>query len=164
MEAPAHPVTVRNHFQQRGLRRNRREPRSADSGSAPRCTLSLGVGGHATASRHGRRGRVAALRAQGLVAAYLTRAVFPHQGAKLPFRSEREMRTLAQSLDLPTAGLIAAAADLLMQSIRGVEITALEDGGWTIARHLEVVPDTHVSNSTPSLRAAGLTLARKRKP
>ena len=42
---------------------------------------------------------VAMLRAQGLVVAYLTRVVFPLQGARLPVRSEREMRTLAERLE-----------------------------------------------------------------
>ena len=39
---------------------------------------------------------------------------FPHQGANPPFRSEREMRTLAKGLDLIIAGRIVSAADLLM--------------------------------------------------
>ena len=35
---------------------------------------------------------------------------FPHLGAKIPFRSEREARTLAKSLDLIIAGRLVAAA------------------------------------------------------
>ena len=115
------------------------------------------TGSHATAPRHVAEGddpEVAVLRAQGLVVAYLTRAVFPHQGARLPLRSERET-TLAESLDLIVAGRAVAAADLLMQRFRAVEAAALEDGGWSI------VPDARVSSSTPSLRATAAAAERE---
>ena len=112
-----------------------------------------GPGSHATAPRRCRRGRSRSGRAAGpgLVVAYLTRAVFPHQGARLPLRSEREMRTLAESLDLR---LIDAE---VQSSGNG------SSGGrrWTIARHLEVIPDARVSSSTPSLRATAVAAKRK---
>ena len=50
------------------------------------------------------------------------------EGSDEPFRSEREMRTLAESLDLVVAGRVVAAADLV-QRFRAVEMAALEDGG-----------------------------------
>ena len=93
--------------------------------------LSVRAGSHATAPRRCRRRRSRSGRAAGpgLVVAYLTRAVFPHQGARLPLRSEREMRTLAESLDLIVAGRGVAAADLLMQRFKAVEMAAMEHGG-----------------------------------
>ena len=53
---------------------------------------------------------------------------------------------LAKSLDLIIAGRIVAAADLLMQRFRPVEMGALEDGDWSIARHLEVTPTARPVN------------------
>ena len=63
----------------------------------------------------------AALRAQGLVVAYLARTVTPHRDAKLPIRSDGEERTHAERLGLVGIGVIAAAADFMMQRLKAVE-------------------------------------------
>ena len=42
-----------------------------------------------------------------------------------------------------------------------MELAALEDGGWSIARYLEVIPDGGVSSSTPSLRATAVAAERE---
>ena len=43
--------------------------------------------------------------------------------------------------------------DIIGQRFRAVETSVLEEGGWGVARHLEVVPETRVSSVTPGLRA-----------
>ena len=45
------------------------------------------------------------------------------------------------------------AMDIIGQRFRAVETSVLEEGGWGVARHLEVVPETRVSSVTPGLRA-----------
>ena len=83
---------------------------------------------------------VAVLRAQGLVVANLTRAVFPHQGARL-------RRTLGprRRCHRPDAG-----------QWKWQLWTA-----WSIAQHLDVIPDARVSSSTPSLRATAVAAERE---
>ena len=120
-QAPAHLVRVWAQFQQRGRRRSGRVPRSANRGSMPGCTLPLGIGCHATALRHGVVADVSS----------------PRRQATIPIR--KPVPTLARILDFIIAGHVVAAADLLMQRFRLVEMAALEGGEWSIARHWEVV-------------------------
>ena len=106
-QASSDSVDVREQPQQRCKRRRGREPRSATGRSTSGSVLSVRACGHAAAPGHMAEGddaEVAVLRSQGLVVASLTRAVFQHQFARLPLRSEPEMRTLAESLDLIVAG------------------------------------------------------------
>ena len=42
---------------------------------------------------------------------------------------------------------------IIGQRFRAVESSVLEEGGWNVAWHLEVVPETRVSSVTPGLRA-----------
>ena len=145
MEAPAHPVGVLNHFQQRGLRRRGREPRSADRGSAPRGTVTR-VGGHATAPRHGRSERCRS----GRAARPGTRCGLPHASSVSGPRRQAAIPIGTRDADTRRefgphyGGRSVAAADRLMQRFRAVEMAVLEDGGWSIARHLEVISDARV--------------------
>ncbi|CAK0801859.1 unnamed protein product [Prorocentrum cordatum] len=83
---------------------------------------------------------------------YLNKAL-GQPGIKVPFRCERELRTLAAILDELLSGRIVQAGDLLVQRLRALEASLQEDGGWSTARHLEVVPDSRVTTVTPSLKA-----------
>ena len=90
----------------------------------------------------------------GLSVGYLTRAFLPQMGQRFPLRAERELRTLAEAIDLLLAGRLASLGDLLAQRLRAVEASTLEDGGWTMARHLEVIPDARVSAVPDAMREA----------
>ena len=79
-----------------------------------------------------------------LVTTYLTTALQPSAGASLNLRAERELRTLAETLDCLLGGRLADAGDILMQRFRAIE-TAAADGSWELARHLELIPDSVVS-------------------
>ena len=72
-------------------------------------------------------------------------------------RSDRSfqclLRTLAEALDALMSGQIMTAMDIIRQRFRAVEASVLEQGGWGVARHHEVVPETRVISVTPGLRA-----------
>ena len=68
-------------------------------------------------------------------------------------RNARELRTLAESLDLLGAGSLARAADLLAQRFIAIE-TAIMDGSWESARHLELIPPEPFGLATRTLRSA----------
>ena len=84
---------------------------------------------------------------QGVVTNYLTTGLGPSaasQGKPLGKRNEREMRTLAESLDAILAGDLGRAGDILMQRFRACEINLL-DGDWEMAQHLELIPPHQIS-------------------
>ena len=79
---------------------------------------------------------------QGVVTNYLTVGLGPSAaslGKPLGLRNEREMRTLAESLDALLAGDLGRAGDILMQRFRACEVNLL-DGDWNLAKHLELIP------------------------
>ena len=45
------------------------------------------------------------------------------------------------------------AMDIIGQRFRALESTILEERGWSVARHVELVPETRASLVTPGLRA-----------
>ena len=49
-------------------------------------------------------------------------------------------------------GRVASAGDVLIQRFRAVEASALEEGGRSLARHLELLPDAGVSTVSSGLR------------
>ena len=79
-----------------------------------------------------------------LVTTYLTTALLPSKGGALGLRHERELRTIAEALDCMVSGKLGQAADILMQRFRAIE-TASVDGGWDLAKHMELIPETNVS-------------------
>ena len=87
-----------------------------------------------------------------LVTSYLTTALAPSAGASLSLRAERELRTLAEALDLLLAGDLSRVGDILMQRFRAVEMAAT-DGRWDLAQHLELIPKAGVSSVPTGLRA-----------
>jgi hypothetical protein len=112
---------------------------------------------------HGPGETAAAAGARSLANSYLTRVLVPQTsgGTRLPLRSERELRTLAGALDCLMAGRLQELGDLLAQRFRAVEAAALEEGGWSVARHLEVIPETRPSTTTTGLRAAVVATERE---
>ena len=51
----------------------------------------------------------------------------------------REMRTLAEALDLLLQGRTAAVADILAQRFKAIQV-AVNDGDWSAAKWLELIP------------------------
>jgi len=92
---------------------------------------------------------------QDVVTTYLTTAMIPGAaaaGQHMGVRTIREMRTLAEGLDAIIRGEPAKAGDILMQRFRAAEM-AVSDGHWTLAQHLELIPETTVSSVPLGMRA-----------
>ena len=86
---------------------------------------------------------------QPLATRYLTTVLQNVRGSSLGLRNERELRTVSEALDLITVGRIAEAGDLLMQRFKAIELASGSgEGGWNLARHVELIPSTQVSAST----------------
>ena len=84
---------------------------------------------------------------------YLQTILFArHSERDMGMRNARELRTLAKALDAITAGNIALAADTLTQRWKAVE-TSIADGGWNLARHLELLPAHDVGLTLDGERA-----------
>ena len=81
----------------------------------------------------------AAANIQRLAVSYLNRASQAQAGPKFPVAAERELRTLAEALGALMSRQIMTAMDIICQRFRAVETSILEEGGWGVARHLEVV-------------------------
>ena len=72
------------------------------------------------------------------VVQYLTTVV--ERGQKdVGMRNRRELRTLAEALDLLLDGDPLKAADVLMARFSSVEL-ASADSSWAVSQHLELVP------------------------
>ena len=78
-------------------------------------------------------------------------------------RTAREMRTLAEAIDSLLEGDSMRTADLLIQRFKAVE-TSVSDGSWSLARHLELIPEEGVGLTSPAERdlIAKLELQRAR--
>ena len=78
-------------------------------------------------------------------------------------RTAREMRTLAEAIDSLLEGDSMRTADLLIQRFKAVE-TSVTDGSWSLARHLELIPEEGVGLTSPAERdlIAKLELQRAR--
>jgi hypothetical protein len=75
-------------------------------------------------------------------AKYSTTAIGP--------RNNRELVTLAVALDHILAGDAGAAADVLTQRWRAIEMAVAQGGSWEQARHLEITPSDEVSLMSPA--------------
>ena len=69
---------------------------------------------------------------------YLLTVLIPTHKDKLGVRLLREMRTVAMALDYVATGRQEAAADLLAQRMKALELQ-LVDGGWQRAQYLELI-------------------------
>ena len=59
-------------------------------------------------------------------------------------RNGRELLTISTVLDYIMVGDIHAATDVLVQRFKAIE-SATHDSSWSVARHLELVPEIRVS-------------------
>ena len=69
---------------------------------------------------------------------YLLTVLIPTHKDKLGVRLLRELRTISMALDYVATGRQEAAADLLAQRMKALELQ-LVDGGWQRAQYLELI-------------------------
>ena len=69
---------------------------------------------------------------------YLTTVVHAHH-RDAGFRNKRELRTIAEALDLMLDGQHLKAADILAARFSAVEL-AMADQTWSVSQHLELIP------------------------
>ena len=105
---------------------------------------------------------VDAVQAKGLAAAYLATALKPQAGGRFSFGALRELQSLAEAVDLLMRGRLASVGDVLIQRFRAVEAASLEEGGWSVARHLELLPEAAVSSMSSGLRGVAVKAERAR--
>ena len=85
--------------------------------------------------------------------AYLT-SIFHYSTEKVGARDSRELRTLAEAIDLLGEGRLPQVCDLLMQRFKAVEGKVI-DGDWGVASRLELLPERPVGlASLPEQTAA----------
>ena len=103
------------------------------------------------------------MQAKGLAGADLATALKPNARSKLNFKTLRELQSLAEAVDLLIRGRVASAGDVLIQRFRAVEAAAREEGRWSVARHLEVLPEVGVSTVPSGLRGGMIRAERARR-
>ena len=94
-------------------------------------------------------GRGASERSGGCLSRYSSEA---ECGEQAQLQGLRELQSSAEAVDLLMGGRVASAIDVLIQRFRAVEAASLEEGGWSVARHLEVLPEAAVSTMSSGLR------------
>jgi len=77
---------------------------------------------------------------------YLTTVLLPAMGSQIGFRDERELRTLAESIDSLVRGKAATSADILVQRFKSIELR-LQSGTSQVAKHLELIPESRASST-----------------
>ena len=90
---------------------------------------------------------------RSLASSFLMTAFLPSHPA-FPVAASSELRSLAAVMDFLVQGRIAAAADVVAQRWRALEVASTE--GWQVARHLELLPPAGVSSVPSNLRAAAV--------
>ena len=73
----------------------------------------------------------------------------------MSLRVERELRTIAETLDFLLSGRVAEAGDILMQRFRALEM-ASSQGSWELAKHMELIPDSAVTCVPVEMRSEAL--------
>ena len=70
---------------------------------------------------------------------YYLQVLLPSLKEKANVRTQRELRTLTQVLDLLAEGKVKQGADIVSQRMKSIELS-LVDQGWQRAQHLELIP------------------------
>ena len=94
-----------------------------------------------------------------IVTSYLTSVLLPSK-SDMGLRNTRELRTLAEALDLLIVGDIAGCGDLLSRRFKAVELASME-GNWNVARHLEGIAEGGVSATNIKERAYAAKLEKE---
>eukprot|EP00971_Amphidinium_carterae_P340505 6478875-Amphidinium_carterae.1 len=77
---------------------------------------------------------------------YLTNVLLPARGRDLGVRNDRELRTLAQALDMILTGRLSEATGTLMHRMHAIEAATEEGGDWSVAQRYELIPPRAVSS------------------
>ena len=84
--------------------------------------------------------------------AYISQVVLTqHPPGAIGVRNHRELLTLGRAIDMLIQGQLGELGDLLMQRLKAVE-TSLVDQGWHSARHQELIPPHAASLTTEAER------------
>ena len=84
--------------------------------------------------------------------AYISQVVLTqHTPQAIGVRNHRELLTLGRAIDMLVQGQLAELGDLLMQRLKALE-TSLVDQGWHSARHQELIPPHSASLTTEGER------------
>ena len=84
--------------------------------------------------------------------AYVSQVVLTqHPPGTIGVRNHRELRTLGRAIDMLIQGQLGELGDLLMQRLKAVE-TSLVDQGWHSAKHQELIPPHAASLTTEAER------------
>jgi hypothetical protein len=80
------------------------------------------------------------------MSAYLNVVYFPvHPEASIGLRASREMKTIGFAVDMLCQGKVLEALDFLLQRQKALEVS-VDQGNWTQARHLELIPQSDVTS------------------
>ena len=111
-----------------------------------------------------RAGRTADDAGEQRVGTYLNQVLLAqHPPARIGAPKLRELMTLQMAMDTLLDGNLALVGDILMQRFKAVE-GSLNDGGWELSRHMELVPPSGASSSSQGERErAGRAALREAK-
>jgi hypothetical protein len=93
---------------------------------------------------------------QGIASTYMVSVLMPSTKGELKRGAERELRTLAEALDMLILGYVPEGMDILMRRFQAAETAAVLDRG-SAARHLELIPPSHVSSVAAKTREAAIS-------
>ena len=80
------------------------------------------------------------------MSAYLNVVYFPvHPEVSIGLRASREMKTIGFAVDMLCQGKVLEALDFLLQRQKALEVS-VDQGNWTQARHLELIPQSDVTS------------------
>ena len=80
------------------------------------------------------------------MSAYLNVVYFPvHPEVSIGLRASREMKTIGFAVDMLCQGKVLEALDFLLQRQKALEVS-VDQGNWTQARHLELIPQADVTS------------------
>ena len=86
----------------------------------------------------------------GIISTYMVSVLMPSIKGDLRRGSERELRTLAEALDMLILGYLPEGMDILMRRFQASETSVLDE--WSAAQHLELIPPSHVSSVAAKTR------------